>query len=459
MRQRKADLRCRVNGSLAVEFTASGLTSYAGLELLLRYLRATQLNALLRRWLQGTKLRGDFGTVAMVRVLLGLLIVGGRRLRHIAYVAGDPLFLRFCGLTRLPSARTLSRWLKNFNETWVERLRSINAWVVAPIVKRLPLKWLSVDVDGTVNSTGLQVERAFRGYNPHHRKVPSYYAITAYLAETGHVLRVKNRSGNVHDGKASLSFLRALFTQIRETLGACYRLRFRMDGAFFRQDVVALLERHKAGYAIRVPFFRWLDLQGRIRQRRRWQRVDREVEFFEDAMAVTPWNTYLRIAIYRKRVFHRSAKNYQLDLFDPDDGYYEYSAIATNLDLSAPRLWRFMCGRGAHEKAIGELKSSLAFASIPTQHYGANSAWQQLVALAHNLLVNFQIEGGAARRPRGFRATALFVLKSAQTLRFELFHRAGLLLRPNGSTLLRLAANPQVERAFTRLARNLPRVA
>jgi hypothetical protein len=82
-----------------------------------------------------------------------------------------------------------------------------------------------------------------------------------------------------------------------------------------------------------------------------------------------------------------------------------------------------------------------------------------LVARAHNLLTNFQIDSGAARRPRGARATALFVLKSVQTLRFELFHRAGLLLRPNGATLLRLAANPHVERTFTRIAQRLPEVA
>jgi len=34
-----------------------------------------------------------------------------------------------------------------------------------------------------------------------------------------------------------------------------------------------------------------------------------------------------------------------------------------------------------------------------------------------------------------------------------------LLLRPNGATILRLAANPQVERAFTRIAQHLPKVA
>ena len=102
-----------------------------------------------------------------------------------------------------------------------------------------------------------------RGYNPHQRKVPSYYPITAALAETGHVLRVKNRSGNVHDGKASITFLRALFCQIEETLGWIRRVRLRMDGAFFRKEVLGLLQRERAGYAVKVPFWKWLDLKER----------------------------------------------------------------------------------------------------------------------------------------------------------------------------------------------------
>jgi hypothetical protein len=39
-----------------------------------------------------------------------------------------------------------------------------------------------------------------------------------------------------------------------------------------------------------------------------------------------------------------------LDLFDPSDGHYEYSAVVTNKILSGPVLWAFRCGRGVHEK-------------------------------------------------------------------------------------------------------------
>lgn len=56
---------------------------------------------------------------------------------------------------------------------------------------RLPR--LTIDVDGTVVRTGATVAWAFRGFNPHHRKDPSYYPLLAHLAQTGHILRCKNR--------------------------------------------------------------------------------------------------------------------------------------------------------------------------------------------------------------------------------------------------------------------------
>jgi hypothetical protein len=61
------------------------------------------------------------------------------------------------------------------------------------------------------------------------------------------------------------------------------------------------------------------------------------------------------VVIYRKRVRHQPPKNFQLDLFSPDDGYFEYSAIATNKALTPAALWAFMTGRGAQEKTYGEL--------------------------------------------------------------------------------------------------------
>jgi hypothetical protein len=81
---------------------------------------------------------------------------------------------------------------------------------------------------------------------------------------------------------------------------------------------------------------------------------------------------------------------HQLDLFSPDEGYFEYSAVTTNLSLTPQALWYFSAGRGAQEKTFAELKGEFALDVVPTNHYGANSAWQQLAIFAHNLLRSFQ---------------------------------------------------------------------
>ena len=168
-------------------------SQYAGLELLERYLRTRRFNQLVREAFADLPRGGDFGVVVMVRVFVGLVIVGGRRLRHLAYVADDPIFQRFGNVRVVPPARTLSRWLRHFTMRTVTRFQALNAAVVRQLLPTLGLRTWTVDVDGVVVSTGLQVERAARGYNPHQRKVPSYYPIMAHLAETTHILRVKNR--------------------------------------------------------------------------------------------------------------------------------------------------------------------------------------------------------------------------------------------------------------------------
>ena len=100
--------------------------------------------------------------------------------------------------------------------------------------------------------------------------------------------------------------------------------------------------------------------------------------------------TAAAVVVYRRHVKHETAKNFQLDLFDPSDGHYEYSAVVTNKGLGGQALWAFICGRGIHEKIYGELKSGFAFDSVPTMRYAANSAWQLLSVLAFNLMRTFK---------------------------------------------------------------------
>ena len=455
MRRRKADLRARVNGQLTFRYERAGLTSYAGLEFVRRWLHRDGMIALLRRELATALPATDYGVLGLVLVILALLLSGGRRLRHLRYLDHEPVVLRLCGLRQLPTARTVGRWLTAFRAAHLPRLQRVNALVAARAIHQTGQRRLTIDVDGSVVSTGLQVAWAPRGYNPHRRKVPSYYPITAYEAQSGQVLRVQNRPGNIHDGKAALPFLRALFHQLRATLGSERPLEFRMDGALFRREILALLTRAGAEYAIKVPFYPWVGVKDCVRRTRTWTRVTPTVSCAEHVIDIAPWGARHRIVVYRSHVQHETAKNFQLDLFDPSDGHYEYSAVVTNKALGGPALWAFMCGRGVHEKVYGELKSGFAFACVPTMQYAANSAWQLLSVLAFNLSRSFQLATTAHRRAASRKRRTLFGFETIHTLRALCFQRAGVLAHPPGRAILDVGPAPAVAERFERLDRLL----
>jgi hypothetical protein len=445
VRLSRADFHSACKRFFKIEFASQDITAFGGLELIRRYFRLIELGRTVRSVFARYDLGGDYRAIDMILVIVVLILVGGRRLDHLNYLCEDPLVKRFCGLLRLPRERSVARWLKRFTHKSLQALVEINSQIVGAAIEKEKLGRLTLDIDGSVITTGASVSWAFRGFNPHHRKDPSYYPILAHLAQTGHILRVKNRPGNVHDSKGAVAFLRALIEDVRMRLGRSLPLEFRMDGAFFQRGIIELLERRKAGYAIKVPFFKWLGLLPMIRERQRWQALTEGMGCFELALPVAAWEKTLRVVVYRKPVHHETKKNYQLDLFDPDDGYFEYSAVSTNLTLSAGALWDFMAGRGAQEKTFAELKGEWALDVVPTHHYGANSAWQQISILGHNLLRNFQLHTLATPKPRSRKRTYGFFLQSLKTIRFKLIHQPARLVKPQGYSVLRFSVAPPVQ--------------
>ena len=241
MRLSRADFLFPCKSFLKIEFASQDITAYGGLELIRRYFRIIDLHRRVQAVFSRYDVGGDYRAIDMILVIVVLILVGGRRLEHLSYLCEDPLVKRFCGLLRLPRERSVARWLKRFTHKSLQALVEINSEIVCDAIERERLGRLTVDVDGSVITTGATVAWAFRGFNPHHRKDPSYYPILAHLAQTGHIVRVKNRPGNVHDSKGAVSFLRDLIEDIRVRLGRRIALEFRMDGAFFQREMIDLV--------------------------------------------------------------------------------------------------------------------------------------------------------------------------------------------------------------------------
>ena len=91
----------------------------------------------------------------MVLAILALLIAGG---------------VRLSGLRRLPTPRTVGRWLRAFRAEHLLALQWVNALLVARAIRHAGVRRLTIDVDGSVVSTGQQVQWAQRGLQPPSRQ-------------------------------------------------------------------------------------------------------------------------------------------------------------------------------------------------------------------------------------------------------------------------------------------------
>jgi hypothetical protein len=424
------------------------------LELFRRFLNRSGFVDKLAAVFADRRFDSDYGSLRMALLVIGLLLVGGMRLRHARVMARDPLFLRFARLQRMPDERTIARWLKEITSGFRERLNELLREIAFTTFSACALARATIDLDGTVIRTGDQVDGAERGFNPHHPKDPSYYPLTGHLAQTGQILGVWNRPGNVNDSVDAVEHLEALLTSAREALGSI-PLEVRLDGAFCQRAVFECLSASGAEYAVRVPKWHWLGIREVMAKRKRWKRIGKRLEAFSVNHRIAKWKRTERIVVFRKHVSGKPKKGFQLDLFQPDDGQYEYSMVATNKSVSERAVWDFMAGRGGHEKTLAELKQHLAFGSVVTQDWDANSTWQLLSAITHNLTRQFQIEMGAKPRKNSRKRTYRFTLPSVRTFRFELLNLPGKVARPAGRTQLRIAAAPSSQRQIRVIEKKL----
>ncbi len=458
MRLKNHAYHARCNGDLRIEFAKQDLTSYSGLELFVRYFKLIGLNFRIRRAFRAFQLPGDYGIADIILVFIALWLTGGRRLRHVAFLADDPLVKRLCGLASIPCDRTISRWLSQFTSDSLQVLVMLNSEIVAEKLRDLQLPRITLDFDGTVLTTGHKVGWAFRGYNPHKRYAPSYYPLLCHIAQTGHFLQVRNRPGNVHDSKGALAVMQDCVRQVREMLPGV-KTEVRLDAAFFQRQILLWLDRNGVEFVVKVPMHAWTGLKDAINRTNYWHHHSEKLSSRKLSLYLKgSWNRMVEFTVIRQKISdNENGKKYtQLDLFTPDDGIYEYAVLLTNKKLRPDHLYEFYNGRAAMEHQIAEIKGEFGFDVIPTRHYQGNSAHQLISTLAYNLVRNFQIDTGLAeKRPKTMSRTNEFSFESLKTLRFEWIAVAGRLVNASGAKVLRLCQNARREQTYDELTTRL----
>jgi len=454
MRYKKRSLIARRNKTLPVHFIRQDMTTYAGLTLIDHYLKLYRINIRLKQTLKSYGFKGDYGIGDILFIMLIMILVGAERLQHIDYLKNDPLFRRIVRLTRIPHRTKLSTTLKQFTSGSLKALAELNSELVIEKLTELDLNEITIDLDGTVVSTKGHPSWAFKGYNPFKRGAKSYFPLTAHVGETGHFLSILNRPGNVHDSNRALVVIQAIRRQLAD-----FSVRFRADSAFCVPDVINYLLRNRIGFAIKAPFWKLLNLKTAAQQRKRWFRINKQWSYFWIKQPIDSIDYEHYVIILRKKV-NKPKVHYQLKLFSPDNGNYEYSAVVTDNKAWKPKdLLLFVSGRSAQENSIGELKTSFAFDHIPTNTYQANSAYMQMSQMAYNLSISMQHSMGMSTdRDTNGKSTRKFKNMKWKTFRFLILNRAGRIAWRNGVKVIELTKNNETELLYRNISTALKEI-
>ena len=450
MKSSKAEIHARFHKIPRVRFSEERkLTSYSGLVIFQALFHSIRLRARFRacfRHLEGTRI---FGHASIILLVVVHLILGFRRLRGLDYYREDPLVARVCGVRSLPDVATVSRTLATFDEQSVDNLRALNRELVTERLRASKLETLTIDFDGSVQSTGGHAEGTAVGFNKKKKGARSYYPLFATVSQTSQFYDLHHRPGNVHDSNGAIDFIAKTLYRVAQELPDV-RLESRVDSAFYDERIFRVLDEFTSAFTCSLPFERFPKLKSIITARRRWNRIDADLSFFESDWKPEKWNRRYRVLIIRKRIRKQIKGPLQLDLFRPVDHDFEYKAIATKMEIAAKDVLLFHNGRGSQEKLFGEAKQNAALDVIATRRKIGNQLFTLAGMLAHNLSRELQMATRPVERDDLAKRPARWEFANLGTIRQHLLHNAGTLTHPHGELTLTMNANDAVRDELTR---------
>jgi hypothetical protein len=440
MKHSRSQVRSKAHVLPELKFESQSLTSYAGLVVFQKFFAAIALKARIAGCFRHRRNGKVFDRATIFLQLVIHLLLGFRELRDGRHYRDDPLVKRLLGLKRLPDVATLSRMLREADAPSVERLRRLLREMVLKRLRDLAPARITLDFDGSVQSTRRHAEGTAVGFNKRRKGARSYYPLFCTIAQTGQVLDFLHRPGNVHDSNGAEAFIMACLDAVAQALPGVL-IEARMDSAFFSDPIVAALAGRGVEFTITVPFERFVELKAMIERRRRWRRLTAQVDFFETHWKPKAWDRRFRFLVIRTLTKARQKGPVQLDMFTPYDEAYEFKVLVTNKTVRPRTAAAFHEGRGSQEGIFGELKSHCHLDYVPVRTWRGNQTYLLAGLFAHNLTRELQMHTGIAARRTTAKRTALWVFETVDTVRKTLIQRAGRLTRPHGILTLTVSAN------------------
>jgi Transposase DDE domain group 1 len=373
---------------LAFSFEKTGLTRFGGLSLFQSFCKSLALRHFLQlsvRWPRyGHR---EYHPADMFLAHLFSIVVGMGRVENTQSLIHNGLIPPLLGLLEFPHRHTLRQFLWRFGPRELRSLRAAHDKLRAELFQRLNLLYSAiVDADTTTLMTYGSQEGVARGYIPKRRHTQSSYApLLSSEGRSGLSLGMELRPGNVHSSVGAGDFLQRILDKLPSSIAAP-RTRLRLDGAFYDRKIIAPLENQGLGYVVVARMYR--PLKKRM-VAARYHEFARGWEAAEFTYTPFHWKEERRFVAVRRPVTVESPE-IQLRLFTFKQ-YTYHRALATNLELTPPAVWRFYCDRGSQELLLREFKYSYAMSKIPTRSFSANAAYMETILWAYDLVLAFQL--------------------------------------------------------------------
>ncbi len=432
MKYSKSDLHRKYRNIQELKFEAQNLTSFSGLVIFQKLFDHLDINNKLKRCFDHLSGGSIYGHYKVTLLLIVHLLLGYRELRDIRYYDDDPMVKRVLGLFRLPDAATLSRTLAGMDDHSVLKVRVFSRRFVLDRLSELVPARLTVDFDGSVQSTGKFAEGSAVGFNKKKKGARSYYPLYCTIAQSGQVFDVHHRPGNVHDSNGAREFIVECIQKIRSELPGVL-IEVRMDSAFFQDELIDQLDGMGIEFTCSVPFERFAQLKGMIEGRKWWRWFNSDWSYFESKWKPKKWNSRYRFMFIRSWSKKQQKGPVQLDIFEPYEYGYEFKVIITNKKVGVKKVLAFHNGRGAQEGIFSELKSQAQMDYVPTRKLAGNQIYMFATILAHNMTRELQMMAHPRERNTTEKRTALWKFLKIDTIRQTLIQRTGKTTKPCGS--------------------------
>lgn len=322
-----------------------------------------------------------------IKTLILMQHEGSFHLDDIRHIQDDEALRTVLDLNKLPQATTLGDWLRRMGnqpqiqDAWIK----VNRALLQSALHRC--KKVTLDID----ATEIVAHKADAQWT--YNKNKGFMPMVGHIAETGQVVAVDFRQGNVPPAQDNLAFIQQCQQSLPE---GCALKALRIDAAGYQTKIIEYCDTQGIEYAIRAKTSAAMRAQIDVASDSDWQPLlDKQGKPINDQ---STYRTSFCIGDYEKAftlVIQRTALKGQasldLDSQESSDGIslggYVYRAIATNRDgLSDSHIVHWYNQRAEDsENRIKELKLDFGGDTLPCSDFNANALYFLISALSYNL--------------------------------------------------------------------------